>query len=80
MLNKSKGKKEKSANLLFFTNSSPYGFVHQIMNKNVCSCLDMPVLRREILYIKKLRTQRALSAIPQNVHSTLELVEELAAD
>lgn len=29
------------------------------------SCLDMSVLRREILYIKKLRTQRAPSAIPK---------------
>lgn len=33
MLNNFKGKKQKSANLLFFTNSSPYGFVRKMMKK-----------------------------------------------
>lgn len=40
----------------------------------------MSLLGREILYIKKLRIQRAPSAIPQSAHSTLKLVEDLAAD
>lgn len=47
------------------------------------SWLDVFVLRREILCIKKLRTQRNPSAIAQSVHSILEqsgLVEDLAAD
>lgn len=50
MLNNFKDKKQEAANLLFFTNSSPYGFVHQISKKKkVCSCLDMPVLGMGIL-------------------------------
>lgn len=53
MLNNFKDKKREAANLLFFTNSSPYGFVHQIIFfLKVCFCLDMPVLGMGILYIK----------------------------
>lgn len=73
----------KISNFTIFHKLKPVRFCSPNYEKTVYSWLDVSVLRKEILCIKKLRTQRNPSAIAQSVHSILEqsgLVEDLAAD